>query len=220
MPWDGEHDSARFGWAIACSDQAESLQAEVGELRKWVEQTWAAYFPATLGYEVDAVEADDLGIHLYASRGDFRARVAVEGEATSPPCVRVFGGARSRSIWVAEREAAELVKRSRALGATFGLLVFLSVCFLVVGKREPFFPLSGMLMVLTLLFSLVTGGGVGTWCGERVAERRCRRARDEAESDEGLQSDLKRFKALARLFVQQRDVIASRRRRQPFRHEA
>jgi hypothetical protein len=221
MPWwDGEHDLARFGWAIAGSDQAERLHGEVRELTQWVEQTWGVCFPARLGYEVGSESTDDLGIRLTVSRGDFHARVAVEGEATSPPCVRVFGGAGAQSISVVERESASLVRRLRALGVAFGLLVFLSVCVLVVGRREPFFPLSGMLMVLTLLFSLVTGGSVGTWFGERVAERRCRRTRSEAEGDEELQSDLKRFKALARLFVQQREVIASRRRCQPFRHEA
>lgn len=220
MPWDGEHDFAPFGWAIACGDQAERLADDVGELQQWVEQTWGAYFPSALGYEVASVQADDLGVRLSASRGDFRARVAVESEATSNPCVRVFGGAGSRAISAAERTSAGFVKWLRGLGAAVGLAVFLSVCFLVIGKREPFFPLSGMLMVLTLLFSLITGGSVGVWCGERIAERRRRRVRDEAERDEGLQSDLRRFKALARLFVQQRDVIASRRRRQPFRHEA
>jgi len=220
MPWEGEHDFARFGWAMACSDQAERLREEVGELEQWVAQTWDACFPSVLGYEVGLVPADDLGIHLCASRGDFQARVAVEGEDTSPPCLRVFGGAGSRSISVVEHESAGFVKRMRVFGATLGLLVFLSVCVLVVGQHEPFFPLSGMLMVLTLLFLVVMGGSVGTWYGERVAERRCRRVRTEAERDEGLQSDLKRFKAAARLFVKQREVIAARRRRQPFRHEA
>lgn len=221
MAWDRESRFAPFGWAIACEGAQGRGREELTALVRWVEDTWRACFPAGRGYRISAAgDRGDEGLRLSVCRGDFRAEVAIEGATGADPRLRMFGTATSEAIRRSERRARTTVLRARNVGAVLGLVVFFGVCWAVIGRYEPHYPLSGMLMVLMLLFSLVAGGGIGTWVAERLAEARCRRARHRADGNHELQHDLDRWKSLSRLLAQQREVIAGRRRRQPFRSEA
>lgn len=221
MAFDRESTFAPFGWVLASSGPRPQVDQELTSLRGWLEHTWRGYFPAPQGYRVGLRRPDGGAgqLQLTVDRGDFRAEVAIEGGAGSDG-LRMFGTARSATIVASKAQARRIVSRARAAGAATGLLVFAGVCVAVVGRYEPHYPLSGMLMVVMLLFSLVAGGAIGSWVTERLAERRCRRAQARASGDAQLQHDLRRWRSLSRLLAQQRDVIASRRRRQPFRSEA
>jgi hypothetical protein len=60
-------------------------------------------------------------------------------------------------------------------------------------------------------------GGVGAWIGESLADRSHSRARALAEGNPRLQDDLRRWRALMRLFANQRHAIGGAEPGVPFR---
>jgi hypothetical protein len=213
------HRFAPFGWLETVGGGSHEVRAEIGRLACSTEALWRAQFPLHQGYHVESESSDD-AIDLGAARGDFRALVAIRTDWDERTAVRMFGGAACASVAAAEKRAARFAPRALAVGVVLGLGVFLTSCWLVVGEQEPVFPLSGMLMVVLLVFSLFAGGSLGARLGERMAARHVARARRAAASDQSLQDDLERFAGLARVLTQKRAAFGSMHRRQPFRREA
>lgn len=183
---------------------------------EWAAQTWAMYFPAERGYvvSVDSPAGPSHGVQLSVSRGDFRAQVAVENildpgrRAGGALAVRMFGRAISGALAEAERGGAVAVQRGRVLGVGTGLAIFVAMCWVCIGVYNPAYFLGGLFLVVAGLMCTMAFGTIGAWFGERVAERGSSRARTEIGTDDKLQDDLRRWRALVRQLAAQRSAIA------------
>jgi len=215
-----------FGWAIATGGRGlVQLQDEVRALGTWSAAAWARHFPAEQGYQVDVARSasDAQVLHLTVRRGEFHAEASLEhdlpaGAEGSSRSVRMFGRARFEAVDRARARGQRMIARSRAMGWAGGLAVFLSLAWLMVGVRDPIYVLGGMLLVVALLVTVIAGGSVGAWVGERLAALQHERARRQVEADPATPDDLRRWKAVARQLGAQRAALLSSRR-QPFRSE-
>lgn len=188
-------------------------------------ETWKRQFPAADGYRVtaDSPAGRRHGVRLEARRGDFQASVTLETGRVKRTLrgapemrIRMAGRADSHAMATAERAAERMVTRWNGGGATLGGLVFAAICWLVIGVTGPAL-LGGLLMAVMLLVSLTAGASMGSFIGENRARQVRTRARLEAASDPHLSRDLQRWRALARQFSEERQMLAGGRRGLPFR---
>lgn len=226
MPSLVDPDFAPFGWSVGCVGRKAAQVRE--EVRGIVEQAiaqWQTYFPRERGYRVAAESpaGPSNGVRLLVQRGDFRASMSIESildpkrKSDDQWAVRVYGRAESTALATTERDGHQVVQRSRTSGVIAGLGLFLSFCWLAIGVHDPVFWLGGLLMVVAALLTTTVGGALGTWVGERLAERRRHRALTGVCSDPGLEMDLKRWRALTRQLVGQRNALMGRMGSAPFR---
>jgi hypothetical protein len=215
-----------FGWSVACSGlKPGQVREEVRRLVDWAAERWTSYFPHNQGYAlvIESPAGPSNGVVLSVSRGDFRAQVAIENildparKAPGALAVRMFGRANSDALTEAERSREIVVQRCRTVGVGLGLGVFALLCWVSIGVRNPAFYLAGLLMVVAALMSTTVLGGAGAWIGEAIAEHGRARARAAAEANARLQDDLRRWRALVRLFAQQRHAIGGVEPGVPFR---
>lgn len=217
-----------FGWAVACAGRrpgqlADEVQALVG----WSASAWKRHFPPERGYRVTVESPAGVaqGVRMSVSRGDFEARLCIEqslppgrGAGSATPSVRMFGQAQSIVARRAHDLGERLVQRGRVAGGAAGLGTFLALAWLMIGVNNPIYMLGGMLLVVALLLSLMAGGTLGTWVGERLAEVHRDRARRELDRNVAMHDDIRRWKAVSRQLSAQRTALAGHRR-QPFRNE-
>lgn len=217
-----------FGWAVACAGRRPGQVAdEVQALASWSASAWKRHFPPERGYRVtvESLAGVAQGVRMSVSRGDFEASLCIEhglptvrGAVSATPSVRMFGQAQS----VVARRAHDLgerwVQRGRIAGGAVGLGSFLALAWLMIGVNNPVYMLGGMLLVVALLLSLMAGGTLGTWVGERLAAAHRGRARRELERNVAMHDDIRRWKAVSRQLSAQRTALAGHRR-QPFRNE-
>ncbi len=215
-----------FGWSVPCSGlKPGQVRDEVRRLVDWATERWQSYFPRQQGYSVvvDSPAGPSNGVVLTVSRGDFRAQVAIENiadparKAPGALAVRMFGRANSDALAEAERAREVVVHRCRTIGVGLGFGVFALLCWVSVGVRNPAFYLAGLLMVVAALMSTTALGGVGAWIGESLADRGRSRAKAIAAGNPRLQDDLRRWRALMRLFANQRHAIGGAEAGVPFR---
>ena len=180
----------------------------------WARETWQGHFPEQDGYKVecDSPAGRGHGVQLRVRRGDFRAAVEIEnGRAMSKrnPTgryqVRMFGRAESDAVARVETRTAAIIGGGRQIGAATGL-----VCALVL----PSVPVVSGMVLLGLMFwtvlalaATIAGGAIGAFVGERLAETFKHRAVEGATSDEHLQHDLRRWKAISRQLAAQRSQL-------------
>ena len=216
-----------FGWVVACPGRRPAqVEDEVQALVQWSASAWKRHFPVERGYQVtvEAPAGFAQGARMSASRGDFEASVAIEHGSRSPgavsaPSVRVFGRAQSTVVRRAHELGERWVQRSRVMGGAAGLCMFLSLAWLMIGVNNPVYMLGGMLLVVALLLALMAGGTLGTWVGEQLAEAHRDRARRQLDRNVAMHDDIRRWKAVSRQLVAQRNALVGHRR-QPFRTEA
>lgn len=215
-----------FGWSVPCSGlKPGQVRDEVRRLVDWSTERWQSYFPREQGYSVviESPAGPSNGVVLIVRRGDFRAQVAIENildpvrKAPGALAVRMFGRANSDALTEAERAREIVVHRCRTIGVGLGFGVFALLCWVSVGVRNPAFYLAGLLMVVAALMSTTALGGVGAWIGESLADRGHSRARALADGNPRLQDDLRRWRALMRLFANQRHAIGGAEPGVPFR---
>jgi hypothetical protein len=220
------HGFDPFGWSVACSGfKPGQVRDEVRRMVDWATERWTSYFPRDQGYAcvIESPAGPSNGVVLTVSRGDFRASVAIENildparKAPGALAVRMFGRANSDALVEAERSREIVVARCRTVGIGLGFGVFALLCWVSIGVRNPAFYLAGLLMVVAALMSMTALGGIGTWIGEAIAERGQARARAIAEGNPRLQDDLRRWRALVRLFAGQRHAIGGAEPGVPFR---
>lgn len=206
-----------FGWSVACAGRKPpQVREEVRRVVEWAAQTWAMYFPAERGYvvSVDSPAGPSNGVQLSVTRGDFRAQVAVESildparRQSGALAVRMFGRAASDALAEAERAGAVAVQRGRVMGVGTGLGIFAVLCWFCIGVHNPAYFLGGLLLVVAGLMCTMAFGTMGAWFGERIADRGNSRARAEIGTDDKLQDDLRRWRALVRQLAAQRAAIA------------
>jgi hypothetical protein len=130
----------------------------------------------------------------------------------------MFGRAQSAVVRRAHDLGERLVHRGRLVGGAVGLGMFLSLAWLMIGVNNPVYFLGGMLLVVTLLLTLMAGGTLGTWVGERLAAYHRDRALREIDRSVAIHDDIRRWKAVSRQLSAQRAALAGHRR-QPFRNE-
>ncbi|MEM9454751.1 MAG: hypothetical protein AAGF11_11265 [Myxococcota bacterium] len=161
---------------------------------------------------------------MFVRRGDFWAQVSVEHalppstERGASPSVRMFGRAQCESLHQAHTRGERVVARARVIGWSSGVAVFLSLAWLMIGVRDPVYVLGGMLLVVALLSTVMAGGALGVWFGERLAALHRDRARRRADADDALREDMRRWKAVSRQLAAQRAALLGSRQ-QPFRSE-
>lgn len=212
-----------FGWMVTCAGRSPSqVRDEVRQIAEASARAWARHFPAEQGYRVD-IELPDRAsaAHMVVRRGDFEAHVSVEhalDDGASSAAVRMFGRAECETVRHAYDLGERVVARARAVGWGGGITVFLCLAWLMIGVRDPIFVLGGMLLVVALLLTVMAGGTLGAWFGERVAELHRGRARRQVHANEGLSDDIRRWKAVSRQLHAQRALLLGSRR-QPFRTE-
>lgn len=220
------HGYDSFGWAVRRGDKRPvQLEDEVETMVQRLANTWKRQFPAADGYTVttDSPAGRRHGVRLLVQRGDFQASVALEtGRVSRALCrapemrIRMSGRAASQAMAQAEKEAERIVTRWNAGGATFGGLIFATICWLVIGVPGPAL-LGGLLMAVMLLVSLTAGASAGSFLGENRANQLRARARAAAAADAELTRDLQRWRALARQFSAEREVMVGGHRGLPFR---
>ena len=216
-----------FGWAISYGGRGPGqLRDDVRHVEDWSIGAWTRHFPLERGYEV-AVErsaSNAQGLVLTVRRGEFHARASLEHDVRQhergrgSASVRMFGRAEFEAVRQAHVDGDRMVARSRALGWGGGFGVFLSLAWLMVGVRDPIFVLGGMLLVVALLMTVMAGGTLGAWFGERLAQRSRERAQRQVDADPGIRDDIRRWKAIAKQLASQRAMLLGTRR-QPFRSE-
>jgi hypothetical protein len=215
-----------FGWSVGCSGlKPGQVRDEVRRMVDWATERWTSYFPRDQDYDVviESPAGPSNGVVLTVRRGDFRASVAIENildparKAPGALAVRMFGRANSDALVLAQRSRETIVQRCRAVGVGLGFGVFALLCWVSIGVRNPAFYLAGLLMVVAALMSMTALGGIGTWIGEAIAERSQARAHAIAGGDPRLQDDLRRWRALVRLFASQRNAIGGAEPGVPFR---
>ncbi len=228
---DERGEIAPFGWALACTGRKPNQVGEdVRALVQWSANTCRRYFPPEQGYQVDVESPAGAahGVRMTVTRGDFRAAVAIEKgiepralthNSPADLSVRMFGRAYSEAMCRAHRLGERIVLRCRAAGWAGGTSVFLSLAWLMIGVRDPVYVLGGMLLVVALLMTLLGGGTLGTWVGERVASLHRGRTLRSTNHDDALRDDIRRWKALTRQFTAQRNALTGVRQL-PFRSEA
>lgn len=178
-------------------------------------QAWESHFPERDGYEVqvDSPAGRGHGVQLRVQRGDFRAAVAIEnGLALSRRSpggrlqVRMFGRAESNLVTRSETLATAAVSVGRHLGGALGFAAA------IVLSPVPF--ATGMILfgvmfwTVVVLAATISGGALGAFVGERLADFARVRAMRDATCDEHLQHDLRRWKALSRHLASQRSALA------------
>ncbi|MCH9682946.1 MAG: hypothetical protein K0V04_16030 [Deltaproteobacteria bacterium] len=220
-----------FGWSVAwAGHEANRLGEDVQALVEWSAGTCKRYFPPERGYQI-AIEVPAgaaQGARMSVRRGDFTARVAIERTASgrsvaamvrrSTPSIRVYGSARSDTLHHAHQLGERLVQRGRVVGWGVGIGLFATLAWLMIGVRDPIYVLGGMLLVVALLLTLMAGGTLGAWVGERLAEFQRGRARRDVGSNPALPDDIRRWKGLSRQLNAQRSALNGRRAL-PFRRE-
>ncbi|MCA9704932.1 MAG: hypothetical protein KDK70_03670 [Myxococcales bacterium] len=212
-----------FGWMITCEGRTPSqVRDDVRLLAQQSAQAWARHFPAEHGYRVELELPEHASsARLFVHRGDFQAEVSVEHDpqaGAGSAAVRMYGRARSDTLTQAHVLGDRVVARARVIGWGGGVAVFLSLAWLMIGVRDPIYVLGGMLLVVALLLTVMAGGTLGTWFGERLAELHRGRARQRVHADEGLRDDIRRWRAVSRQLGAQRALLLGHRR-QPFRSE-
>ncbi len=181
----------------------------------WTRDAWESHFPERDGYEVevDSPAGRGHGVQLKVSRGDFRASVAIENglapsrrSPTGRLQVRMFGRAQSSAIARTENRATALMAAGRQTGAALG---FLAAVLLPPAPFATGLVLLGvMFWTVLMLAATITGGALGAFVGERLADGARDRALREATGDAHLQHDLRRWKALSRQLAAQRSELA------------
>lgn len=176
------------------------------------------------------------GLRMTATRRDFVATATIECitpvrpasphtdgavpakalPTMSRPSIRAFGEAHHEVVRAAHSWGERAIARARLVGATCGIGLFVSLAWLMIGVNDPIYVLGGMLLVVAMLLTLLAGGTLGTWMGERLAGHRCQRARAHLSRDVGLVDDVRRWRAVSRKLAAQR-LALHRRRGQPFR---
>lgn len=215
-----------FGWMITCAGRSPSqVQDDVLALAERSARALARHFPPEYGYRVEVDHPRSAAAaHMRVLRGDFRADAAIEhdlrpgagrGESAA---VRMFGRAQCESVHRAHVRGERLVARARVIGWGSGVAVFLSLAWLMIGVRDPVYVLGGMLLVVALLSSVMAGGTLGAWLGERLAALHRERALHRALADEAMRDDIRRWKAVSRQLSAQRALLLGSRQ-QPFRTE-
>jgi hypothetical protein len=215
-----------FGWSVACAGyRPGQVRDEVRRLVDWATERWTSYFPREQGYElvIESPAGPSNGAVLTVRRGDFRASVAIENildparKAPGALAVRMFGRANSDALVEAERSSQLVVQRCRTVGVALGFGLFALLCWVSFGVSNPAFYLAGLLMLVAAVMSTTALGGIGAWIGESIAHRSNLRVRAIAERDPRLQDDLRRWRALVRLFANQRNAITGNDGGVPFR---
>jgi hypothetical protein len=221
--------SRGFGWSLALRGRVrEDLERDLAGLVGEIEAQVAAYFPEEEGYAVEARATKGRALEVTVRRGDFDAHVSMDGRCSAEQvvdgAVRVSGLAGSRALAAAElrglRAAAALRWVMGAFGA--GLIGLMLASMLVIPPRfavETLFFLSGLLMVVISVLTLMTTVGIGGWLGDRIAGRLRYKAAASAASDAALHHDLQRWRALCRLLISRRALLDGGLRGQPFRNE-
>lgn len=207
-----------FGWTTPCPADGQEVSL------RHVEGLWAAYFPAAAGYVVSRRELPD-GLRLAATRDDFHAEVEVAGgRRRNAPRLRLSGSAGSQRVASTERSATAAVERLRLAGSLLGaLFVMMTASNLLVTPPQftidMLFVLGGLLLVVMLVVTVMTGAGLGAWLGEQVAAGRWAATLDALDHDDELRADLQRWRALVRSLAHHRDALAGGLRGLPFRCE-
>lgn len=217
-----------FGWAVACTGRPPGhVEGEVRALVEWSAGTWKRSFPPERGYRVTVEPAVGLtqGVRMRVCRGDFEASLSIEHDrrraskvAAASPAVRVFGRAQSVVAGRAHDLGQRLVHRGRIVGGAIGLGTFLALAWLMIGVNNPIYMLGGMLLVVALLLSLMAGGTLGAWVGERIAAYHHHRVRRELDRSPDMRDDIRRWRSVSRQIIAQRSALAGHRG-QPFRTE-
>jgi len=222
-----------FGWSLALRGRVrEDLERDLSGLVGEIEAQVAAYFPEEDGYavatRVATRAAQGRSLEVTVRRGDFSAHVSMDGRCPAEDVVdglvRVSGLAGSRALAAAElrglRASAALRGVMGAVGA--GLIGLMLASMLVIPPRfavETLFFLSGLLMVVISVLTLMTTVGIGGWLGDRLAGWLFHKAAAQAASDAALHQDLQRWRALCRLLISRRALLDGGLRGQPFRNE-
>ena len=221
-----QSDCASFGWSVGCTGRKPvQVRDDMRAMVDWAVATWSNYFPVESGYRtaVASPAGPAHGVKLSVERGDFRASVSIEsirragGRGAAQLGVRMFGRAESSGLAEAEHASHRIVAHGRNAGFAVGAGVFAMLCWWAIGITDPVYVLGGLLMVVAGLLSTTAGGTVGTWIGERIADVSRARARNGAARDFALESDLRRWRSLARLLSTQRQAIAGQAGGAPFR---
>ncbi len=216
-----------FGWAISYGGRGPGqLRDDVHHVEDWSIGAWTRHFPRERGYEIDVERSasNAQGLVLTVRRGEFNAQASLQHDVRehdggrSSASVRMFGRAEFDVISRARTDGERMVARSRAVGWGGGFAMFLSLAWLMVGVRDPVYVLGGMLLVVALLMTVMAGGTLGAWFGERLAQRAHERAQRQIDADPGLGDDIRRWKAVAKQLASQRSVLLGTRH-QPFRSE-
>lgn len=217
---------ATFGWSIGCAGRKPSqVRDDVRATVDWAKDVWRNYFPADLGYVVEATSpaGPSNGVQLAVSRGDFRAIMVVESildpsrKSPGARAVRLYGRAESGALTQAERWGHELVERARTIGFGTGLGFFALVCWWIVGVSVPTVVLAGLLMIVIALLSVAALGAFGTYVGEQLAASGRARALAETAGDARLHEDVRRWGSLVRQLSNKRNALTGDVGRAPFR---
>lgn len=220
-----------FGWSLALRGRApEEFSRELAGLRRQIDELADAHFPASEGYVITRVgDPGGLGeLRIAIARGDFQAEVEFDCTCTSGQVdtgrVRVCGRSESRALERARRLGLAIIDALRWTTGSIGVLGLATMLALLLSipprfAVETLFVLAGLLMVVVAILTLVVTVSIGAWIGERIAASLHLRARLQVDADGGLRQDLQRFRALSRVLLAKREILAGDLRRQPFRHE-
>lgn len=215
-------------WAVPRAGKSHAqVEGEVAALGRQVDRLWSAHFPVRQGYITltEELEGPVEGVRLKVMRGDFRAEVdlhcgwnRLRGDARAL-AIMMQSNAHSNCMRALQKRGQRRIARLRLIGGALGFLVFVGLFWPIFAGSIP--GALSMMFGFVLLGLLPAGGAVtGGYVGERLADQACARQLTESSSNEGLQTDFRRWRAFARQVTVQRRAVARGSRSGPFRSEA
>lgn len=215
-------------WAVKRAGRSpDQVKGEVAALERFVDRAWAAHFPVRQGYITltESLGGPVEGVRLRVMRGDFRARLELRCDYQRARgddqaiAILVQSAAHSDELAQIEAQGARRLRRFRWLGAGLGLALFAFIFWPIFASMGP--------AALPLIFGFVVlgimpiGGVVfGGYVAERINAGRLARRLAASVGDDALQTDFRRWRALARQLGVARRSIARGSRGGPFRIEA
>ena len=210
---------AEIAWTNGPEDAgSEEHSADYDVLCNEAKVAWARHFPARRGYVLLTlpVPGDATGVRLSALRGDFRADLDVvyaNDDHAQGPEIRVSSTVNSIQLFQAEQRA---VAWSRALVSARGWLApsmfFLGVGCLLAAGTWTHLVAAGVLSLCIATFLCFAG-----MLREHVGCQLRSRAWSSILTDIGIQRDLRRWRAFARVLARRRRALAGKQRHVPFR---
>lgn len=215
-------------WAVKRAGRSpDQVRGEVVALERFLDRTWAAHFPVRQGYITltESLEGPVAGVRLRVMRGDFRARLELRCDYQRARgdeqaiAILVHSAAHSDELAQIQAQGSRRLRRARWFGAGLGLSLFAAIFWPIFASNGP--------AALPLMFGFVAlgvmpiGGIVfGGYAAERVNAGRLARRLAASVGDDALQTDFRRWRALARQLGAARRSIARGSRGGPFRIEA
>lgn len=214
-------------WAVKRAGRSpDQVRGEIVALERFLDRTWAAHFPVRQGYITLTEDVDGPvdGLRLCVMRGDFRARLELRcdyqrarGDAQAL-AILVHSAAHSQQLHQLEERGARRLRRGRRMGVALGLGLFATIFWPIFASNGP--------AALPLIFGFVVlgimpiGGAVlGGYVAERITAARIARRLAASSGDDALQTDFRRWRALARQLGAARRSVARGSRGGPFRIE-